>query len=48
MNKHQSSTELLIMYHCLIFCKLTFDLHRNTRLHILNKKLLENYISKVL
>jgi hypothetical protein len=36
MNKHQSSTKILIMYHCLIFCKLTYDLDRNTRLHILN------------
>ncbi len=36
MNKNQSSTKILIMYHCLSFCKLTFDLDRNIRLHILN------------
>ncbi len=36
MNKNQSSTKILIMYHCLSFCKLTFDLDRNTKLQILN------------
>jgi hypothetical protein len=35
------------MYHYLIFCKLTFDLQRNNRLHILNlhyyKLIFENF-----
>ncbi len=36
MNKHQSSTKILIMYHCLICCKLKFNLHRNSKLYVLN------------
>ncbi len=37
MNKYQTSTKILIMHHYLIFCKLTFDLHINIKLHTLNK-----------
>jgi len=36
MNKHQSFKGILIMDHYLICCKLTFDLHGNKKLYILN------------
>jgi hypothetical protein len=36
MNKHQSSTKILIMRHYVIWGKQTFDLHRNIKLHIVN------------
>ncbi len=36
MNKHQSSTKILTICRYFIFCKLTFDLHTNIKLHILN------------
>jgi hypothetical protein len=36
INKHQSSTKILIICHYFICCKLTFNLHKNIKLHILN------------
>lgn len=36
MNKYYNSTKSLIMYHCLICCKLKFNLHRNNKLYVLN------------
>jgi hypothetical protein len=36
MNKHKNSMKLLIIFHYLICCKLTFDLERKNKLHILN------------
>jgi hypothetical protein len=36
MNKHSSSTKLLIMHSHLICCILAFDLQINNNLHILN------------
>ncbi len=42
MNKHQSFTKSLIMYHYLICCKLKFDLHRNNKLYALNIHIILN------
>ncbi len=36
MNQNKNFTKILIIYHELIFCKLTFYLHKNNKLHILN------------
>ncbi len=51
MNKHLSSTKLLIMYDYLICCKLTFSLQRNNKLHIFNihyyKLIFQNFIFKL-
>ncbi len=48
MNKHQSSTKILITYDYLICCKLTFDLPKFTKLHILNinydKLMFQNFL----
>jgi len=44
MNKHQSSTKILIMCHYLICCKLTFNLHRNIKLDILNINITKLYL----
>ncbi len=48
MNKYQTSTKILIMHHYLIFCKLTFDLHINIKLHTLNKNYIKNIFQNFL